>query len=99
MIKGVIFDFDNTLYNYDLANDSALKITFNYICSKYNKNLEVVEETYLILNKQIKNSNNPSNKFNKPIYFKLLFERLNISLKFNIRPNMAHTRVGNLNLS
>jgi putative hydrolase of the HAD superfamily len=81
MIKGVIFDFDNTLYNYDMANNFALKAVFNNIFEKFNIGYKTTENSYLKINKQIKNSNNSSNKFNKPIYFKKLFEDLNIPLK------------------
>ena len=31
MIKGVLFDFDSTLYNYEEANNNALDSLFNYI--------------------------------------------------------------------
>jgi len=81
MIKGVIFDFDNTLYNYDAANNFALKTVFADIFLKFNIDYKTTENSYLKINKQIKNSNNPSNKFNKSIYFKNLFEALNIPLK------------------
>jgi putative hydrolase of the HAD superfamily len=82
MIKGVIFDFDNTLYNYDIANKFALETMINYISIKFNIKSTTVENTYNKINKQIKNSNNPNNKFNKTIYFKSLFEILNISLRY-----------------
>jgi putative hydrolase of the HAD superfamily len=81
MIKGVIFDFDNTLYNYDIANNFGLETAFNDIFEKFNIDRETTENIYAKINKQIKNSNNPSNKFNKSIYFKNLFEALNIPLK------------------
>jgi putative hydrolase of the HAD superfamily len=81
MIKGIIFDFDNTLYNYDIANNFALKAVFANICLKFNIDYKTTENSYLKINKQIKNSNNSSNKFNKPIYFKTLFEAVNIPLK------------------
>jgi len=35
MILGIIFDFDNTLYNYDSINILALKKLFNEISMKY----------------------------------------------------------------
>jgi putative hydrolase of the HAD superfamily len=82
MIKGVIFDFDNTLYNYDTANNFALKTVFADIFLKFNIDYKTTENCYNKINKHIKNSNNPSNKFNKTIYFKKLFEALNIPLKY-----------------
>ena len=82
MIKGVIFDFDNTLYNYDNANNYALEFIMNDITSKFDINFKDVQQTYNKINKQIKNGNNSSNKFNKAIYFKMLFEFFKIPLKF-----------------
>jgi len=80
MIKGVIFDFDNTLYNYDYTNKYALSVLFKEMSSNLNINIEEIENVYKKMNKNIKNSNNPNNKFNKLIYIKQLFEYLNIPI-------------------
>lgn len=82
MIKGVIFDFDNTLYDYESVNSEALKYTFACMSKQFNINTEIINSLYQIINKNIKSSNNSFNKFNKYIYIKLLFEQLNISIKF-----------------
>ena len=81
MIKGVILDFDNTLYDYESANNHALNKLFNTLHQEYNHSIEHITKIYNSLNKSIKISNNSCNKFNKPIYFKKLFESLNIPLK------------------
>ena len=80
MIKGIIFDFDNTLYDYDIANKYALDCAFDFISTSYDINKELILNTYKIINNQIKNENNPNNKFNKTIYFKIIFEKLKLSL-------------------
>ena len=80
MIKGIIFDFDNTLYNYEFANNYSLKKLFEMILFDFNISIEKIKNIYKKINKNIKESNNCSNKFNKSIYIKKLLEELNISL-------------------
>jgi len=80
MIQGIIFDFDGTLYDYDLSNKNALISVFNFIEKNFNIQKNIIQNKYDIINKSIKESNNYSNKFNKNIYFKLLLEQLSISL-------------------
>jgi len=82
MINTVIFDFDNTLYNYDLCNEHGLNQLFNELSDDFNITIDIIRESYQLINKNIKASNNNSNKFNKIIYIKQLLEELNISLKF-----------------
>jgi len=53
MIKGVIFDFDNTLYNYDMANNFALGTVFTDIFEKFqtiltNKNQYIFKSNLLL---------------------------------------------------
>jgi putative hydrolase of the HAD superfamily len=81
MIEGIIFDFDGTLYDYNLCNQSALKIVFDFIENNFNLAKDVIETKYDKINKLIKESNNNNNKFNKNIYFKQLLEELNLPLK------------------
>ena len=80
MILGVIFDFDNTLYDYDYSNNLALNKLFNEISIKNIIDINLVRESYNIINKNIKLSNNCTNKFNKILYIKQLLEKFNISL-------------------
>ena len=82
MFLGIIFDFDNTLYNYDIANESALNKLFETISLENNLNIKKIKSVYKNINTNIKNSNNTNNKFNKTIYIKKLLEELNISLIF-----------------
>jgi putative hydrolase of the HAD superfamily len=83
MIKGVIFDFDNTLYNYEACNEYALGKLFEKIASKTNhKKISKVKETYDSIQYTIKKSNNSATKFNKSIYIKQLLEELSIPIQF-----------------
>ena len=81
MIEGIIFDFDGTLYDYNLCNQTALKLVFDFIENNFNLAKDVIETKYNKINKLIKESNNNNNKFNKNIYFKQLLEELNLPLK------------------
>jgi len=82
MILGVIFDFDNTLYNYEFANNMALNKLFQELSFEKNIDINAIEKLYKNINNNIKFSNNINNKFNKIIYIKKLLEELNISLTF-----------------
>ena len=80
MILGIIFDFDDTLYNYSLFNKSALNKLFEIISLEHNLDINFIKVIYQQINLDIKNSNNPNNKFNKSIYIKNILEKLNLSL-------------------
>lgn len=80
MIKGVIFDFDNTLYNYEYANNKALNELILKLSIDYNISYDFIKNTYNQINNKIKISNNCSNKFNKHIYIKNLLEKININI-------------------
>jgi len=82
MINSIIFDFDNTLYDYDICNNSALDKLFNSLSYDFNIDINIIKQSYNLINKNIKLSNNYSNKFNKIIYIKQLFESLSVSPKF-----------------
>ena len=80
MILGILFDFDNTLYDYDLTNKIALNKLFNELVLNNNLDKTIIQKLYNNINNNIKKSNNSNNKFNKIIYIKKLLEKLNISL-------------------
>lgn len=80
MIQGFLFDFDNTIYDYDKPNNAGLEKIIDFIHNYFNISKDIINLKYKKINLNIKNSNNYSNKFNKSIYFKQLLEELNISL-------------------
>ena len=80
MIQCVIFDIDNTIYDYELNNKYALDEMFIYISLQIQIPVHTIATEYERINKTIKSSNNPSNKFNKMIYIKQLIERYDISI-------------------
>lgn len=78
--KGIIFDLDNTLYNYDICHKEALSSVFQYIRVQY----DIQYNISLIYNSISSNLKNElvgtASSHNKNIYFKQLLEKLNISL-------------------
>ena len=76
-IKGIIFDLDNTLYNYDICHQEGLKKCFSYL----NLNNTLLENNYNKIYKSHKYETiNTASSHNKNIYIKQLFEDLNINL-------------------
>ena len=80
MIQGFLFDFDNTIYDYDLANKAGLDKIFNYLHLTFKIDLNIISNTFNKINHNIKSSNNYAIKFNKSIYFKQLLEEIGIGL-------------------
>jgi putative hydrolase of the HAD superfamily len=80
MILGVLFDFDNTIYDYDYSNNHALNKLFNELSEKKSIDIDCIKNTYNSINKNIKLSNNSAIKFNKIIYIKNLLEKFNSTL-------------------
>ena len=82
MFEAIIFDFDNTLYDYDSINSISLNVLYLEISKEFNLSINYIEQIFNTLNLNIKLSNNNSNKFNKCIYIKLLLEQLNIHISY-----------------
>lgn len=82
MIKGIIFDFDDTLYNYNEANNFATESLYEVVSTKHNIDKQLVINTFAEVSSSNRVKNNTSTKFNKSIYIKQLVERLKLPLKF-----------------
>lgn len=82
MIKGAIFDIDDTIFNYDEANEQGLNGLYNYIGTVANIGPETIRIACDKIIANIKQSNNFSNKFNKSIYFKQFLEHFKIPLMY-----------------
>ena len=81
--KGIIFDLDNTIYNYDNSHKKALHETFLYIIKNSNNEHEIEEltEIYETVSTKIKYElSNTASSHNKGIYFKQLLEYLLLPL-------------------
>lgn len=82
MIKGIIFDFDDTLYSYNESNNFATESLYEALSTQHNIDKQLVIQTFNEVSASNRLKNNTSSKFNKSIYIKQLVERLNLSLKF-----------------
>ena len=86
--NGIIFDLDNTLYDYDVCHQVALEDAINYILPHCNINddsicYDSIYYKYKSISSKLKNELiNTASSHNKSIYFKHLIEelRLNYSL-------------------
>jgi FMN phosphatase YigB (HAD superfamily)/rhamnose utilization protein RhaD (predicted bifunctional aldolase and dehydrogenase) len=80
--KGIIFDLDNTLYNYDECHNLALQTVIEYIYITYEIKRDInIHIEYNLISTKLKNELvNTASSHNKNIYFKMLIEKLNLSL-------------------
>jgi HAD superfamily hydrolase (TIGR01549 family) len=90
--KGIIFDLDNTLYDYDLCHNTAINEVFNYLIQniQVSLNKEYIKSLYDDISKKIKyDLGFTASSHNKSIYFKQLLEKLNIGFsQFQIIKNL-----------
>jgi FMN phosphatase YigB (HAD superfamily)/ribulose-5-phosphate 4-epimerase/fuculose-1-phosphate aldolase len=80
--KGIIFDLDNTLYDYDVCHHTALNEVFELLVQKYKSlTIEHIKGVYEEISKTLKYELGlTASSHNKSIYFKHLLEKLNIGL-------------------
>jgi FMN phosphatase YigB (HAD superfamily) len=77
--KGIIFDLDGTLYNYDKCHDTALAAVFKTM-PDLQPETETETETYQAVRQKLKNELGPTAAaHNKCIYFKHVVESLHLS--------------------
>ena len=79
--KGIIFDLDDTLYDYKKCHETAIATVINYIIehNDKHKNYEYIFEVYNKINNKLKHElKNTASSHNKSIYLKHLLEELNL---------------------
>ena len=80
MINAVLFDFDNTLYDYERCNRAGMDAVVRHLSFILNEPANELLERFKTVSGRIKKSNNPSTKFNKMIYLQeLTNNRLSLS--------------------
>jgi len=87
--KGVIFDLDNTIYDYNLCHNKAINEVFDYLI-KNNKSVHIehVKRVYEDISNKLKYElTNTASSHNKSIYFKQLLEKLNIGFSLFLTIN------------
>jgi putative hydrolase of the HAD superfamily len=83
MFKYIVFDLDNTLYNYDIVHEQALKYIFELINLYTKINIDVIKNEYNKVNKQLKiELIGTGSSHSRIIYFKNLIYNLNITNYF-----------------
>ncbi len=84
MFKYIVFDLDNTLYNYDKPHTIALNYIFNIISNESKISIELIKYAYDRVNKEVKcNLLSTASSHSRIIYFKNLITTLNISHLFS----------------
>ncbi len=77
MIKAVVFDLDNTVYDYDKCNQIATDKLQNTICNKYNMSAEEFKQRYEYSKKSVKNQlGNTGASHNRLLYLQNFLEEL-----------------------
>ena len=81
MFRNVLFDLDNTIYDYDYSHKTALNVVLEKISKNNNINLELVKNTFNQEKDKFQNvCYNNASSHNKFIQLKKLFESLNLEL-------------------
>ena len=90
--KGIIFDLDNTLYDYDACHHAALSTVFDLLVERYKSlKIEHIKGIYEDISKTIKyDLGFTASSHNKSIYFKHLLEKLNIGLSTFLTINSVY---------
>jgi len=88
MIKAILFDLDDTLYDYEAAHQVALKKVFTKIAKATGKSVEMLRIVYEISQKEIKRLLiGTAASHNRDLYFQRFFEYLNQEMKHKIVPH------------
>ena len=78
--KGIIFDLDNTIYNYTECHNIAITATLTYFNTLIECTFDELFVQYTIISKSLKQQiSNVASSHNKSIYFKHLCEHYNVS--------------------
>jgi HAD superfamily hydrolase (TIGR01549 family) len=89
--KSIIFDLDNTLYNYHHCHKTSISKAFNWLAIKYKINSNDFEEIFNNISSSLKNELlNTASSHNKSIYFKQLLENFNVDLSGLVEINEVY---------
>ena len=76
-IKGVLLDLDNTLYNYDICNSSAMNKVFSDLSKRYAVSNEEIKKHFYNARKQVKITlKGTGASHSRLLYFKVMIENL-----------------------
>ena len=93
--KGIIFDLDNTIYDYNLCHNTAINEVFDYLIQNNNSlNIEYIKRVYEDISIKLKfELTNTAYSHNKSIYFKQLLEKLNIGFSLFLPINNIYWEI------
>lgn len=76
-IKGILLDLDNTLYDYGICNDNALKKVFFVVSKKFGISEDMVKKDFHTARNQVKAIlNGTASSHSRLLYFKKMIENL-----------------------
>lgn len=80
MIKAVVFDLDNTIYNYDKCHIVAMKQLEEYVCDKYGLNKVDFRKNFELAKDEVKKLlGNTAASHNRMLYMQIFLEKINQS--------------------
>lgn len=80
MIKAVVFDLDNTIYNYDECHIVAMKQLEEYVCDKYGLNKVDFRKNFELAKDEVKKLlGNTGASHNRMLYMQSFLEKINQS--------------------
>lgn len=80
MIKAVVFDLDNTIYNYDECHIVAMKQLEEYVCGKYELNKVDFRKNFELAKDEVKELlGNTGASHNRMLYMQIFLEKINQS--------------------
>ena len=78
MIKAVVFDLDNTIYNYDKCHIVAMKQLEEYVCDKYGLNKVDFRKNFELAKDEVKKLlGNTAASHNRMLYMQIFLEKIN----------------------
>ena len=71
MFKYILFDFDNTIYDFESANQTALNQVWVQLSQEFKINLEQLQQQYILEKKKFQNYCQNASSHHKLIQIKL----------------------------
>ncbi|MBN1374171.1 HAD-IA family hydrolase [Candidatus Dojkabacteria bacterium] len=77
MKKAVLWDLDNTLYDYDIAHNKSIAAIYNIVSKEYNVSKNIFQQLYELSRREIHiELEGTASSHNRILYFQRIFEHL-----------------------
>ena len=80
MFQYILFDLDNTLYDFELANQNALNQVWSQLSQEFKINLEQLQQQYILEKKKFQNYCQNASSHHKLIHLKKIFEHYHLDM-------------------